>query len=135
MASRSFGGVAEAPSVQSGVLLVDDTHRNDFTKEEVSVMLTRVAGRGYAIEFMGEGSGSVVGATQRLAVLGDKLRKADSFAVILPLVSYPREEADLVERFVEKGGKLVLIADPTRNHDIQQPGKAIWNNLSGRLPL
>ena len=41
---------------------------------------------------------------------------ADSFVVMLPEAAYPAREAAIVERFVEKGGKLLLIADPDRPH-------------------
>ena len=39
-------------------------------------------------------------------------------AVVLPDEPYTREEVDLVERFVDKGGRLLLVADPTRFHQI-----------------
>ncbi len=40
-------------------------------------------------------------------------------AVILPNAPFSREEANLVEQFVlRKGGKLLLIADPTRRNEI-----------------
>ena len=47
-----------------------------------------------------------------------KLRKADSFAVIAPRSSYSESEAALVESFVRKGGKLLLVSDPSRPQQI-----------------
>ena len=51
-------------------------------------------------------------------MLDEKLRQADSLAIIVPSEAYIMQEADIVERFVDKGGKLLLIADPTRPHNL-----------------
>lgn len=108
----------ELPGMQlsGGTLLVDAAHSNSFDKEEVLTLFSRVAERGYDVEFAGDFG--TMPESERLPLLEDKLRQADSFAVILPGASYTRAEINLVERFVEKGGKLLLIADPTRPHDI-----------------
>jgi hypothetical protein len=118
--SSSFSPFAEVPPIRKGTLLVDGAHNNLYTKEEITVFLSRVADRGYTIEFMGgdpnifgEGFRSVSLST-RLPLLREKLRRADSFAVMLPEDPYDQAEADIVEAFVNKGGKLLLIGDPTR---------------------
>ena len=56
-----------------------------------------------------------------------KLRQADSFAVILPQTPYSDAEAALVESFVRKGGKLLLVSDPSRPQQI--------NSLAERFGL
>ena len=91
------------------MLLVDTGHGNSFTTEEVSALLSRVADRGYDVEF------NRFGVPQ---LLEEKLRKADSLAVIVPARPYSEEEVDVIGRFVKKGGKLLLIADPTRRNEI-----------------
>ena len=117
--------------VTGGLLVVDGAHRNDFAKGEISVLLARVADRGYEIEFMGttnfQGRFSSLSSSQRTTLLEDGLRRADALLVILPEDAYLEKEVDLVEGFVDKGGKLLLIADPTRDHDI--------NPLAGRFGL
>ena len=50
--------------------------------------------------------------------LEEKLRGADSLLVIMPGRPYSEGEAALVENFVRKGGKLVLISDPSRRQQI-----------------
>ncbi|HZA24522.1 MAG TPA: hypothetical protein VFA32_18310, partial [Dehalococcoidia bacterium] len=102
--------------LQRGTLLVDAAHSNSFDQEEVLTLFSRVVDRGYDVEFAGDFG--TMSESERLPLLEDKLRQADSFAVILPGASYTRAEVSLVEQFVEKGGNLLLIADPTRNHDI-----------------
>jgi hypothetical protein len=102
--------------LQQGTLLVDAAHSNSFDKEELLTLFSRVNDRGYDIEFAG--NFETMPESERLPLLEDKLGQADSFAVILPGASYTREEVNLVEQFVDKGGNLLLIADPTRPHDI-----------------
>ena len=131
MPSSSFSTFTEAPLLRKGVLLVDGAHGNDFSKGEVGALLSRVADRGYAIEFIGEtngfGSFGSLGPAERISLLDEGLRRADSFAVILPEDPYLGEEADIIERYVRKGGKVLLIADPTRDHEI--------NSLSERFGM
>ena len=112
-------GVAPAVAVDSdtaqvrrGLMLVDALHVNSFEEEEVVTLKSWVANRGYDVEVVG--GFAPVEVEARLTLLEDKLRRADSFLVVLPRVGYSEAEVNLVERFVEKGGKLLLISDPTR---------------------
>jgi hypothetical protein len=102
--------------VKRGFLLVDALHRNAFLEDEIITLRSRVANRGYDVEFVGNFGFSEEGS--RLDRLEEKLRRADSFLVILPREAYSEAEAALVQRFVRKGGKLLLVADPTRPHQI-----------------
>lgn len=117
----------EKPEFHSGMLLVDAAHRNDFTKEEVSSLLSRVSSRGHAIEFMGGdvsfGSFRRLDPDQKLRLMEEGLRQADSLVVVLPDETYTRQEVDLVAEFVRKGGRLLLMADPTRFNDINSLSK------------
>ena len=109
------GAFVDSPAaqVQRGLLLVDALHGNAFRENEIITLSSRVANRGYDVEFIGSALSSF-DKSPRLQQLEEKLRRADSFLVILPQVAYSEAEATLVERFVEKGGKLVLVSDPTR---------------------
>jgi hypothetical protein len=102
--------------VEEGLVLVDAAHRNAFSPSEIVTLLSRAAERGYDVEFVG--SFTAVPEEDRLPLMESALSKADSFIVILPRESYTDQEAGLLERFVGKGGKLLLIADPTRDHEI-----------------
>ena len=104
-----------------GRLLMDAMHRNAFNLNEIGAFRSKIADRGYAVEFLGDfGSAD---EKERLTELEARLRRADSFMVILPRLDYSEAEAALVERFVSKGGKLLLIADPGRPHDINTLAK------------
>ena len=92
-----------------GTLLVDTGHRNAFALAEITGLVNLVTGRGYDIEFVGEPGEPV---------LEEALRSADAFLVISPVLPYERGEANLVVDFVERGGKLLLVAEPGRPHNI-----------------
>ena len=98
----------------SGLVLIDAVHRNTFRDNELVTLLSKIAGNGYATELVG--NYTLTGETERLSLFGEKLRRADALMVILPRDPYTTAEADLVENFVGRGGKLLLIADPTRFH-------------------
>ena len=107
---------APVTQVKHGLLVVEAMHGNAFTESEVFTLTSRVADRGYDVDFAGgftPGPESV-----RLQLLEEKLRRADSLMVVLPQLAYSEAEAALVERFVRKGGKLLLVSDPTRGDEI-----------------
>ena len=97
-----------------GTLLVDSGHRNSYNREEITTLLSRVANRGYAVEFIPQPQSSQSSGLE--ATLEEQLRQADSFMVISPQLPYTGAEADLVADFVSQGGKLLLVADPGRRH-------------------
>ena len=105
---------------RSGLLVVDAQHANAFSENEVVSFTSQVADRGFEVEFVGDFL-PIEDPSQlqpRYFQLADKLRQADSFAVILPRVPYSEAEAALVERFVRRGGKLLLVSDPGRPQNI-----------------
>ena len=121
MPSSSFSSFAEVPPIRKGVLLVDKAHLNNFEEREVGSLTSRVEVRGYSIEFLGERNSDFPppGPAQRVALLDEGLRRADSFAVILPRDAYNDQEMDIIEQFVDNGGKLILVGDPTRRKPYQ----------------
>ncbi|MBI4233054.1 MAG: hypothetical protein HY686_01280 [Chloroflexi bacterium] len=108
----------EAPQQRRGVVLVDTAHFNDLDASEMKVLLSRITARGYTLDYLGPQDPRNYGATpnpgERPPLLAQKLRGADSFLVMVPLDEYSTEEVDLVKAFVRKGGKLLLVSDPTR---------------------
>ena len=114
----SYGPSADTavPVSRKGVLVLDNAHQNDFGEEEISALVSKVASRGYSVEFLM--SRDVVFSSGRLVLLEDQLRKADSFVVAVPRTAYTPDEIDTLRRFVGKGGKLLLVGDPTRSSEI-----------------
>ena len=107
---------AGRPAEPGGVLLVDAAHRNAFWEPEIENFLALVSNRGYEVQFLGEFRDIEEG--QRVALLDEKLRGAGSLLVILPRTAYTQAEATVVERFVDRGGRLLLMSDPTRPQNI-----------------
>jgi hypothetical protein len=112
----------EVPEIRLGTLLVDGAHRNDFSPAEITSLLSRIADRGHEVTFIGEpsafGGFRRLDGEERETLLEEKLRESGSFAVIAPDDPFSRKEIDTVERFVAKGGRLLLVADPTRSNQI-----------------
>ena len=110
---------------RQGLLVVDAQHVNSFSERELVSFASRVADRGFDVEYLGDFSPPFdpTQAQARYLEMAEKLRRADSFAVILPRIAYSESEAALVERFVEKGGKLLLVTDPGRLHSINSLAK------------
>ena len=129
--SPTPGKVADLPGIRDreGLLLVDAQHANDFSPQEIISLTSKAADRGFEVEILGD---FMEPLDPSLALFGQqqlaaKLRQADSFVVIAPQISYSESEAALVESFVRKGGKLLLISDPSRPQQI--------NSLAERFGL
>ena len=100
------------PPASGGLVLIDAIHRNSFCDNEITTLLSKIAGNGYATELVG--SFTLTAEDKRLELFREKLRGADALVVITPRDAYTPAEADLIEEFVDKGGKLLLLSDPTR---------------------
>ena len=90
-------------SEASGTVLVDLAHGNHVQMAELNVLQARLAARG-----------------QRLQPVFDpddlerQLQHAQALAIISPGFDWTPDEIQLVQRFVEKGGRLLLVTDPSR---------------------
>lgn len=98
------------PSVSQGVVAIDYAHNNALFIEELNVLLSKIVARGFSYEIILEGKDEEETA-QKLA---DKLRYAKALILPLPRSEYTAEEIAEIEGFVKKGGRLLIIGDPTR---------------------
>ena len=89
-----------------GVILVDVAHENRFEMSELSVLQARLSARGQRIEPL-----------QSASDLAEQLRYAKALVIVSPGDDWTADEIQLVESFVEKGGRLLLITDAT-NFDV-----------------
>ncbi len=107
--------------IQGGLVVIDAFHENFFAESEIVTLSAWVANRGYDVDIVdGTDLGEHPGT---LSLLEDKLKQADSFLVMLPQEAYTEAEVDAVERFVDRGGKLLLVSDPTRPNRINDLAK------------
>ena len=107
--------------VQRGLVVIDALHENFFAENEIVTLSAWVANRGYDVDIVDRTDLEDQPGT--LGLLEEKLKQADSFLVMLPQEAYTEAEADVVERFVDRGGKLLLVSDPTRPNRINDLAK------------
>ncbi len=93
---------SDQPAQLGGVVVLDQAHQNNFTLDEIDYLRSRLAARGTELRLFSEGD------------LGGVLRGAQSLVVIAPLADYSEAETTAVAEFVARGGRLLLIGDPTR---------------------
>ncbi len=92
----------DEPQVGDGLILLDRAHNNQFTMDEIGYLDGRLSQRGF--EFVSYEGGDLVTA----------LRPVNAFVVITPLVNFTLDEIQAVSAFVDRGGRLLMIGDPTR---------------------
>ncbi len=98
-ASASF---VDTPETFGGLVLLDQAHDNAFTLDEIGYLDGRIAARG--AEMISYTGGDLATA----------LRAVNAYVVITPLEPYTPKEIQAVESFVRRGGRLLLLGDPTR---------------------
>lgn len=100
-AANNLGDELDAP-----IVLFDFSHDNFFSFSEIDTLTGILAGKGAKIEIASDP-----------VLLEVQLKYADSYVVITPTYSFSIEEINAITRFVDAGGHLMVIADPTRNYD------------------
>jgi hypothetical protein len=95
---------------EKATVLVDLAHYNLVEFGELSVLSAELASEGVRLGFFEEDE------------LEDRLEDATSFIVICPSRRFSDEELETVGEFVEHGGKLLLVGEPTRPSEIGRLG-------------
>ena len=98
-ASSNF---VDEPEVGDGFVLLDQAHDNFFTLDEIGYLDGRLAARGHELRAYEFGD------------LASALRSVKAFVVIAPQTPFMPDEIMAVRDFVARGGRLLLIGDPTR---------------------
>ena len=91
----------------SGMVLIDTAHANDFFPEELAELVAKINDRGHYVRYLTSPS-----------ALADQLRGADSFVVVAARQSFMPDEIRALERFVARGGQIMLVGEPVRNRDV-----------------
>lgn len=134
--------------VSEGVVLIDLAHGNTFNMEELNVLILRLVSRGLTVKFLSEEDDlktellgeepPVDGEEPPLdgeepeeepLVIEEEEPQLEiiAYIVVSPMFEFYNEEMEAIEEFTEIGGKLLLIADPTKPNRI--------NNLSIKFGL
>ncbi|MGD9048316.1 MAG: hypothetical protein PVF77_09700, partial [Anaerolineae bacterium] len=86
-----------------GTILVDLAHGNRVDMAELNVLQARLSARGQRLE-------PIIQAED----LARQLHYARALIIVSPGLDWTPDEIQQVQRFVDKGGRLLLVTDPTR---------------------
>lgn len=84
-------------------VLFDQSHANKYTMSEIEPLIGQLKNIGAKIE-----------TNYDYSQLGEQLKSSDAYVIISPTINHTKEEISLLLDFVNRGGKLLVIADPTR---------------------
>jgi hypothetical protein len=98
--------VVEAPGK---VILLDWAHENQFEIPELEVLISGLTASGAQLEVL-----QVTFDSSSLP-LEEHLKYASAYVVVAPLDKFTPAEVRQVDQFVQKGGRVLVIADPTRD--------------------
>lgn len=115
------GDVEVRPREEGGVVLVDISHRNRMSQDEIKPLLAGISQAGYRIDLLEAGES-----------LDESLTRADAFVVIDPSAGYSDEEVNRVDAFVDRGGRLLLIGEPTT---LDAAGLGLTERVNRLTPL
>ena len=127
-----------------GIILIDLAHDNAFDKEELNVLILRLVSRGLTIKFLSAEDSlkrELLGKIEEEEPLGEEEEELEeelpgeeeeekeedleeelpvpgAFIIVCPQWEFSKEEGETIDEFVNDGGKLLLIADPTRSNQI-----------------
>ena len=97
------GSVDPDPSIGTGdVVLVDDSNGNRFTRADIGPLTEGIGRSGARVQFHETGE------------FEDALATADALVVVDPATAYSESEIDAIDAFVDDGGRLLILAEPTR---------------------
>jgi hypothetical protein len=110
------------PTISQGVVAVDYAHNNALFIEELNVLFARIVSRGFKYELILKSSAEASSSDKvKMAASGltGKLRYAQALILPLPRVEYTAEEVAEIKSFVQKGGRVLIIGDPTRTIGVE----------------
>ncbi len=105
----SFEPVADSAEPGTGRVVADLTHGNNLLTDDLTPLSERLAARGLELEHLTD-----------FSALESTLRGATTFVVAVPTYSFDSYERGVIEDFVKDGGKLLIVADPTRQVPIPE---------------
>ncbi len=134
--------------VGEGSVLIDFAHDNAFNLDELNVLILRLIARGLTIRFLETGDDLEKELLGEEAMEGDEEEKGEeelekgsleedkgeeeqaeeeleeeftapnALIIVSPREEFSNEEKETISKFVENGGKLLLIADPARRSEV-----------------
>lgn len=105
------------------VVIIDRAHDNQFQLPDLDAITRMVLAQGASLEVVHAGDefeSSSFGSSDSLFAfssrsLATRLKYASAYVVVAPQVDFSEAEIQHVARFVARGGRLLVILDPTRS--------------------
>lgn len=91
--------------IENYVVLIDFEHGNNFVLAEIENLTQPITQSGAKLEI-----------SNFDLPLSERLKYCNAYVVIAPTYSFVGDEIRAIIHFVQRGGKLLVIADPTRNY-------------------
>lgn len=116
----------DEPEKGEGLVLLDEAHNNSFSLADISYLDGRLAARGFELLHFTEGD------------LARQLRPVNAFITITPLSEFSVAEIQAITRFVERGGRVLMVGDPTRYEiifDEEDPFAFTFELDTNQIPL
>lgn len=100
----SQSGAVEPDSSVSGNggVVIDDANSVSLSRSDIQPLVEGIGRAGYDVSFRGREDMSTT------------LSDADALVIIDPGTSYDEDELDAIEAFVDAGGRLLILGEPTR---------------------
>lgn len=86
----------------SGTVVIDNAHGNRFTRADIQPLTAAIQDQGYDVRFHGSDD------------LKEDLADADAYVIVDPSNEYTEEELEVLKAFVNDGGRLLILGEPTR---------------------
>ena len=119
---------SDSYQMAEGSILFDIAHSNNFDTEELNVLILRLVSRGLTVDFFSSEDDlekkllSEPEAAEDIEQIEEGGEESElppnAFLVVCPWEEFTRDDIKHVSEFVENGGKLLLIGDPTRRSQI-----------------
>jgi hypothetical protein len=122
--TANYQPITDKPVEGKGHVVIDLSHNNSLLVDDLSPLRDRLEARGATVETL-TGSGS----------LETSLHKATALVVAAPAYRYMASEREAVVEFVEDGGLLLLIADPTRPASMADPNDPYHSPYDALYPI
>lgn len=97
-----------AVAASSSIILLDESHNNWFSPTEIDSLTGILNARNARVEVVSSG-----GYQDR--DLSEQLKYATAYITICPTESFSLEETQMLQSFVARGGRLLVLTDPTRS--------------------
>jgi len=107
-ADLSQEGAITVESNASGKrILIDTDHSNQEVRQRTQVLVEALTARGHDVRYYESSVSSDVD-------LNSSLRGADAFVIVAPTDDYDASETRSLARFTDRGGRLLILGEPTK---------------------